>query len=776
MRLKNVYVRFFRSFNFDYLRQDADGVEQLPWDTTTEGKFYPFIRVELEDDVTTIVGANESGKSQLIAAIECLLGVREISPRDFCRYSEFFTVRGSMPLPEFGGQFTDFSAEERASISQAIDTPFTGQDLWYFRFGLEEVVYTRTPEGLSRLGIQDGPVALRLPNPRRMDATAALPASVSLYDLSQGLDSPDLRGRTDWYNALKNLKVNSATFEVANNGIAPLNPPATRSTDDEKTSTESLKLARELFEKVAQIDPQAYTQLLDSETNDDAYTAALTSNMTALLRDSLNFKKWWSQDADFALELHKDGFHLVLTLRDKTGQTYTFDERSGGMKHFLSYFVQYLAYEAKDPGRSEIILADEPDAFLSAQGQQDLLAVFESYAHPLDADRSRAQVLYVTHSPFLIDRNRPERIRVLQKGLGEEGTRVVSKAAVDRYEPLRTAFNSFHADTVFIGNSNLLVEGPADQIIFSAMSAAMSSSSGRWNTLNLNRLTMVPVHGASQYRYMLHLTRSSGLDRPAVVVLLDSDHAGLEARKDLEKGFGEKPIIDPKFIIQIRDLPSAELKLSAKALEEPEDLIPLNLGLMAMEKIVDDICDPSEAPEVKKKLPPPSASVPKNERLFDFLKSKLAGAGGERKRPLELTKMDFARAISTVVSDPNTTEDFLADAFTNFDALFRVINETTEASMSENVEENLRNLTKRWVERFKRDHRTSATRRSVTFLLETIKGALTGATDEDERIRTVARRLSEDYDLGSEPLEAVDNFEQLRSRVKELVWGYSATA
>lgn len=776
MRLRNVYVRFFRSFNFDYLRQDADGVEQLPWDTTVEGKFYPFIRIELEDDVTTIVGANESGKSQLIAAIECLLGARDISPRDFCRYSEFFTVRGSMPLPEFGGHFVDFSAGERASIAQAIGTPFTGQDLWYFRFGTEEVVYTSSPEGLSRLSVQDGPVALRLPNPRRMDAAAALPSSVSLYDLSQGLNSPDLRGRTDWYNVLKNLKVNSATFEMVNTGVAPLSPTAARSAHDEKASAQSLKLARELFEKVAGIDSQAYTQLLDSETNDDAYAAALTSNMTALLRESLNFKKWWSQDADFALEVHKDGFHLVLTLRDKTGQTYTFDERSGGMKHFLSYFVQYLAYDPKYSDRSEIILADEPDAFLSAQGQQDLLAVFESYAHPGDEDRSRAQVLYVTHSPFLIDRNRPERIRVLQKGLGEEGTRVVSKAAVDRYEPLRTAFNSFHADTVFIGNSNLLVEGPADQIIFSAMSAAMSASIGRWNTLNLNRLTMVPVHGASQYRYMLHLTRSSGLDRPAVVVLLDSDQAGLDARKDLEKGFGDKPIIDPKFIIQIRDLPGAELKLSTKSLEEPEDLIPLDLGLTALEKIVDDICGPSEAPEIKKCLPSRSTPVPKNVRLFDFLKAKLAEAGGERKRPLELTKMDFARAVSTVVADPNTTDSILADAFANFDTLFRVINETTEASLSENIEENLKNLTKRWVERFKRDHRTSATRRSVTFLLENIKGALTGATDEDERIRTVARRLSEDFDLESEPLEAVANFPQLRSRVKELVWGYSATA
>jgi predicted ATP-binding protein involved in virulence len=70
---------------------------------------------------------------------------------------------------------------------------------------------------------------------------------------------------------------------------------------------------------------------------------------------------------------------------------------------------------------------DEPDAHLSSEGQQDLLKIFDAFARPVDG-RKPVQVVYVTHSPFLIDKNYAERIRVLEKGVSEEGTRVVRDA------------------------------------------------------------------------------------------------------------------------------------------------------------------------------------------------------------------------------------------------------------------------------------------------------------------------------------------------------------
>src|SRR5690606_8644292 len=186
------------------------------------------------------------------------------------------------------------------------------------------------------------------------------------------------------------------------------------------------------------------------------YANGIVKKMNEDLAKALNFPKWWSQDSEFSLTLTLRDFDLVFTVRDRTGSEYAFSERSGGMSYFLSYFVQYLSHVPT--GGQEILLMDEPDAYLSMLGQQDLLRIFDSFAEPEDKSVRSIQVVYVTHSPFLIDKNHSERIRVLEKGDGEEGTRLVANAGRNHYEPLRSAFGAFVAETTFISNCNLMLE------------------------------------------------------------------------------------------------------------------------------------------------------------------------------------------------------------------------------------------------------------------------------------------------------------------------------
>ena len=89
--------------------------------------FYPYIRLELEPGVTAIVGANESGKSQFLDAIECALGYKTPTPADFCRYSDYFTVAETMRTPNFGLRFQDLTLGDSDIVSeitgQSYDTP-----------------------------------------------------------------------------------------------------------------------------------------------------------------------------------------------------------------------------------------------------------------------------------------------------------------------------------------------------------------------------------------------------------------------------------------------------------------------------------------------------------------------------------------------------------------------------------------------------------------------------------------------------------------------------
>ncbi|MBD8219624.1 AAA family ATPase [Microbacterium sp. CFBP 13617] len=770
MKLETIYVRHFRSFNFDYLRQERERVEPNPWDSVPDDPdaFYPFVAVELDAKVTTIVGANESGKSQLITAIRCLLGDEAISPKDFCRYSPFFGVRGTMPLPQFGGKFASLSDAESAAVG-GIAGGEPVNEFWFFRLGHVNRLWVRRSTGLMSHDLEPEQVDdLGLPTARLIRSRVALPSSVSLFDLVQERSSPHPRDRAAWTKLQKDLKLNETLLEAGTSPSIYFPPAHIRESRDEEAASESLSLVRDLLVNVADVDPQAFQQLLEASDTDDGYSAAITESMSQAIADSLNFPHWWSQDQDFALEVHKDGFFLVLTMRDRTGQRYTFDERSGGMKYFLSYFIQHRAYGPQVAGRDEIVLMDEPDAFLSTEGQQDLLRVLKAYAEP-DGGQP-AQVLYVTHSPFLIDRNYPERIRVLEKGYGEEGTRVVEKVAVDKYEPLRSAFGSFHADTAFIGSCNLLVEGPADLVLFSGVSAAMRVHGHLGANLDLNSITMVPVHGGTQYRYMLHLTLGRDVDRPAVVVLLDSDSEGVRARDGLEKGFADKPIIDSQLIIEIGSLPNDRLTVGVSKLEEPEDLVPPAVAREALVWFAREVLSEAAFDTFTQALPA-SPVRKKSERVYDQIRDAALEASAGLDRSLSFGKIEFAKAVGAIAASKSNTN--LGELFANFSALFEVIVDRQALALRDQNEEHLRQLTRRLVERFRRDHRTRASKAIVDRFLREVERHLVSSSVEEEAVRSAARKIRDDFKLTVNPMEDIGDFPALKSELNELIFSPS---
>ena len=84
MFLKSVLIRFYKSFNYDYLRKSDSKVKApLPWETF-DGMWYPYVTIPIEQDITAVVGENESGKSHLLHAIEQGISGQEITREDFC--------------------------------------------------------------------------------------------------------------------------------------------------------------------------------------------------------------------------------------------------------------------------------------------------------------------------------------------------------------------------------------------------------------------------------------------------------------------------------------------------------------------------------------------------------------------------------------------------------------------------------------------------------------------------------------------------------------------
>lgn len=776
MFVSALYIRFFRSFNYDYLRKAHDNFKPDLWDILEADDLqYPFVRIPIEQGVTTVVGANESGKSQLLTALKCALTGEDIQRSDFCRYSQFFAVNSSMTFPDFGLELGGLDAAARDVVTKACRVRDADEfDRFYlFRIGAKDpIVYVPSRGGeLRKYTVRDhGALEAVLPTWFEIDSKTALPASVPIKYLADATTSVRT-GPRPARQALINTVLDHAgtwfgsteSFTAAAPGLKTAVQAASQTTAEHQ---KQLALADELLLKVAKIDRVAFRELHKAvEDGKDGFAHGLVDKMNRDMAAALNFPRWWSQDREFRLLLTLREQDLVFTVRDRTGTEYSADERSGGLRYFLSYFVQYLAHEPPANGGPEILLMDEPDAYLSSTGQQDLLRIFEDFATPQEPTRAPCQVVYVTHSPFLIDKNHGDRIRVLEKGEGDEGTRVVRNASRNHYEPLRSAFGSFVAETTFISNCNLMLEGMSDQVLLAGMSARLRrDKTPDISNLDLNSVTLVPAGSAEQIPYLVYLARGRDVERPAVIVLLDSDEAGNKARKGLERGPDRKPLIDPKFVLQLGELrDNSMVSTRPGGILAIEDLIPLGIAVAAVKRYADEFLDPQEATTISS-LTPAAVDFDSTKGTHDALEK----AAAKKLTGFHLDKVGFARAvIETLRHDTDGAEAETIDA--NFRDLFAELGRRQRQAVREITTEKTSAKVKRLKRSFMLDHPNTATREQGLLLLEEIDANLDGSVDA-EALRSTMRGIRRAHKLDDDPTEPIKDYVAFRDALEVLAY------
>jgi predicted ATPase len=769
--IKTLYVRFYKSFNYDYLRKSDTRAVPDPWDLLREDLFYPFVRVPMEQGITTVVGANESGKSQLLSAIKCLLTGEKIERRDFCRYSAFFAVDKEMAVPEFGAEFGSLSDADVQTIRDitGLDAETELTSFHFFRFNKRNVLFILKDGAWQSHDVKPKDLAkIDFPTYFEIDARIPLPDSVPLDYLVASTSSKKALPRKQVLGWFENVRSNLGWFtspEAVQNAAPKITEAfAANGGDADEHLPARLKLAEDLLLRVAGIDKSAFDELRVAVKGSEGYANGLVDKMNRQLADALNFPKWWSQDSEFSLYLTLRDFDLVFTVRDRTGSDYSFSERSGGMSYFLSYFVQYLSHVPT--GGQEVLLMDEPDAYLSTLGQQDLLRIFHSFAEPDDPAKPPIQVVYVTHSPFLIDKNHGERIRVLEKGDGEEGTRVVSNAARNHYEPLRSAFGGFVAETTFIGNCNLMLEGQADQVLLAGLSSLARRLGSKGDTLDLNTLSLVPAGGAEHIPYMVYLARGRDVDTPAVAVLLDSDDEGQGIAEELEEGYRGRRYIDPEFVILVGDLDDT-LNVSVPAVQEMEDLIPAEVAVLAVKRFAAEVLPQELAKQISDNLE--IITVKPGQKLYKAAQEAAKAASPDPATALRLDKVGFARAVLHVVE--HEVDEVLRDQIlNNFQVLFRRINKAQRDALRKNNRERTTKTLNRLRGNFVKDYPKGATRRDVESFLEDVLAQLVDTSPEAETVRDAVRAIRVDYNIADEPLLPVDDFPGLLLRLESLTY------
>ncbi|MCB2062418.1 MAG: ATP-binding protein [Novosphingobium sp.] len=766
MKLKTAYARFYKSFNFDHARKLDERVAKQPWEIFRD-RFYPYVTVELDPRITTVVGANESGKSHLLGVIRKAITGEGIEQRDLCRYSPFFGVSlGQRCWPHVGVGWDKVTKDEAARIAELLKIENTSFRRFLMFRESPEILTVWTPNGQDfskhELSEEQTQAFTRMvPHTFEINSNIALPNSVPFSFLESGGDALAatysrfmIERLVGAIGSVKPILSGGASSVQQNaekvaNALAGFAEPISNHVDD--ATLKSLELGRSLLLTLGEIDPDSLTELsLGIDQQHDGYVGGLLEAVNQQLDRKLNFRRYWVQDRDFSLKVSTRDRELVFVISDRTGTVYTFSERSSGLKYFLSYLIQTQIHRPSS-GQESILLMDEPDTYLSAEAQQDLMRVFRDLAEP-EPGIDPIQVVYVTHSPFLLDKNHSERIRVLEKGTGYDGTRIVPSVSRNHYEPLRSAFGAFVGESAFVGSVNLLVEGAADQIILAgAANLIRQRSPGILeDTLDLNQMVIVPSGSAREIGYTVFRIRGQGADKPPVVALLDGDQEGLDAKADFASDQRLRKLIKPENILDLKQLGEGEVNWPDSPVTE--DLIPVPLAHGAMEFVIEEVTKFREGAPPHITLEEIEAELANGGHLLEAINRVAKRHDGW------IDKIAFAKALIELCSEPSAklrpqVEEFLD----RMRIVFRSVNEAVRRASDDAANKKLETLVSERVTLFKVDNPSFATREQANIALRQIESQLDDSP-EAEAIRNAIVPLRRDYHLHEEPAARIDDF------------------
>lgn len=519
---------------------------------------------EIENDITILVGMNESGKTSVLEAL---------AKSNYFQEDKKFKYNPTHDYPRKEKKQLDKSKQDPFAITALYEIPESLQAKIAVAIGKD--VFTQKTFSLSHRfsnGRQYNDIKCDLSKFIDLKLHAlgiyskALSDKLHLVKNSEQMDALIADYKDE--NILKQLKLIKPYFLNTNNWsgdplgeyimrtfISPNRPkflyydeyyalPSRISIEDLQQSElddEELKTAKALFD-LADINVD---DLLNSDSYED-YRAELEATQATITEEL--FKYWGSNNnLEIIFDIDKKEKEIERTTRNAYGQdeivkdvkvvehildirvknrrsgvSLPLKNRSKGFNWFFSFLVWFKKIQ-EDGGNKYILLLDEPGLNLHASAQNNLLRFLKD----LSVDY---QIIYTTHSPFMIESHNLQKVRtVLETEKGSVISNSIQEKDPNTLFPLQAALGYDIAQNLFISTHNLLVEGASDLLYLQVMSSILQSS-GR---IGLNdKITIVPTGGLDKVSTFISLLRGSDL---SIVCLLDTfkDATGKSKLDDL---------------------------------------------------------------------------------------------------------------------------------------------------------------------------------------------------------------------------------------------------
>jgi len=251
----------------------------------------------------------------------------------------------------------------------------------------------------------------------------------------------------------------------------------------------------------------------------------LTSASSQLTK---SFREWWKQ-GDYRFRFQADGNHFRIWVSDdRRPDEVELEGRSRGLQWFFSFFLVFLV-EAKNAHVNSILLLDEPGLALHPLAQYDLIKFFAALAQ-------ENQLIYTTHSPFLVEPNNLANIKAVYVDNAGQSTvssnlRQGSNVAEQSIYPVHAAIGLTVSQGLLLGCQPVLVEGSSDQIYLQLIKNILS---GKGQYHHSKELIFMPTGGVKGMKPIISIL--TGRDGALPFAILDSDKPGRDQEKQLKEG------------------------------------------------------------------------------------------------------------------------------------------------------------------------------------------------------------------------------------------------
>ena len=470
------------------------------------------------DNVTCMVGKNESGKTAFLQALRRLnpvdgansnFDLRDYPRKGYVRYRRRHerepatVVRAELDLTD--GEIADIEAEfgEGALKSRTVKVSKNFKNQRFWEVEVDEAAVARHAAESADLPHETQQFVAGVSSWRelqsRLESLDFKPPQVNalLAELPERFETePEQR------IILEHLERRLPEFVYFDNYSAMRG----------RISIQDLKRRRENLEDMADADRTFLALLsmvgadmddLQQQMNYEYLKAELESASIGISDEIFEF---WKQNTQLRVEfdlsianpndpppLNQGTILHVRIWNDRHRVSVPFDERSKGFVWFFSFLVYFSNLE-EEQRHDMVILLDEPGLNLHALAQHDFLRFIDERLAP------KHQVIYTTHSPFMINLNNLTGVRTVEDmdNLGTVVSEDILQNSQETVFPLQTALGYQLAQTIFLAPHCLLVNSASDMIYLQVLGEICAADGGskldpRWVIIPVGKAENLPA-------------------------------------------------------------------------------------------------------------------------------------------------------------------------------------------------------------------------------------------------------------------------------------------